>query len=243
VSQLIVNINTKLLESALRHVPASPMVEFQINEKELVFKNMQPNLTGFFQVKISNTLFQDWDYTPSEDWDGNSAANFGAVLNVLSVITALTVRMILTKYSVCVYAEGNELLSLSSLNYRVRRIRLPEEFRAILKISDKLLSSKLKILKKISSLIKFEFSDQMVNLSAIAKDKTCKSTFNLLQSPDVEYQSGNLVVKLDSAQHLDSIIPVLKDSRLTLKFTSNILIICYESTSGLTGFLIAATMQ
>ena len=67
-------LSTKILESALKKVPASPMVEFKICDDGVQFRNYLANLTGYFEVKIQKTLFEDFEIiesvTQSEQWDG-----------------------------------------------------------------------------------------------------------------------------------------------------------------------------
>ncbi len=240
-------IAPKILESALKKVPASPMVEFKICEDGLQFRNYLANLTGYFEVKIQKTLFEDFEIvdsgTNSEQWDGCKVANLSTILNILSLITATYVSVLLSQHTVALYLDGEEVVSVNCLSTQFKKIRVPSDYPYVLRVPAQQIFTKIKIVRKLSNELNFDLSDSELVLSAKTKDKTSKSHFDLSKLTSAEYSGGlRQSIQIDAAQHLDSMIPLLKDHTIQINFRDNFLKIEYETKLGPAGFFLVATL-
>jgi hypothetical protein len=240
-------IAPKILESALKKVPGSPMVEFMILQDGVQFRNYISSLTGYFEVKINNDLFEDFEIVsdPTEDktWNGAKVVSMNTVLNILSLVTSNYVTILLSEYTVSLYSEGEEVVKVDCLSTQFKKIKLPTDYGYVLRASAAQVFTKIKIVRKLSNELNFDLSETELILSAKTKDKTSKSNFDLSKLGSAEYSGGHRQnIQIDAAQHLDAMMPLLKDHTIQINFKENFLKIEFETKTGPTGFFLLATL-
>jgi hypothetical protein len=240
-------IDLKLLENCAKPLLGSSMVEWSFESDGLYMKNYTPEWSAYFSSYIAKDLFIVYElYEDTKDECGEffyrMVVELNTLISALGALKASQVEVNVSKYALAFLIQGKEMFILSTLSNTLKSISKPVINEGILKISEKVLNMRLKLMKRINPIIKFELNESQIKLYSISQNRVNESEW-VLTKDNYNYVGTNLSVKLDCSIFLEKVLSHLQNAELKISFKGNAILFDFIHPSGFTGYFLLVTIR